>query len=763
MDYLAHKKNRYLMTSVIAALVLFVLLLISSQDAYAGTPSADGSCKAAYNTLSDTQKSLYDSLKSSLNDFVGSEDFLKKDISSINETIAKGTYVGSLSSAELTETYIALNYDNPQFFFLDNAYVYLSGSGSGYLEAMVSQSYLKAVDRSRTAVMIEDLSGKWVTLLSEVYNDGDSSDNDTDDVYDISLRLHDLILKRIDYAHDRSGKPESSAWAHCIGGVFTGDGVVCEGYAKAFSYILNRLGIDNILCVGFSKGEAHAWNSVKIGDKYYYVDSTWDDRNNGSDESAGPLWGYDFFCAPASSFLTDHSLDAYMDRYSDVQFADDDTYTYYNRHNSYSAETITSSDAGSFCTAALAAAAGGYMYYCVPDVDSIRSICGYLKVTGGISYFTGYSGLVSWIKRDGYEAPADPTCEDPGASVEPPADSDADFLIWAGGSKDTKKVTLAPTIEKSDYTDKKGKTKKGKLVYIVKESETTISFDSDKHTVITKSDKKLASVSGKGVVTAKKPGRVYVYACDTGSMRTEKFVIDIHQAPSKVSLYNVSGSTSKDNLLKKSYLVPGTEGKVFIVGTAKNAVDGGCSYDIQYKTDADKELMGVSTVRKDSFGNLFFICNAIQPKDNNGKYSTVKIDVICKESGKKASLTVYIGNPVNGMDTPQTSEKLEKKGDSVTLNISPMTALGKSLTTTDKLKIYVGKSYVRLSGKKVTADKGATVKASYNKSTGELTLKAGKDAGAGAVIYMAATNSVIKETTLYPLYKVTAEGAVEPL
>ena len=48
---------------------------------------------------------------------------------------------------------------------------------------------------------------------------------------------------------------------------------VCEGYAKAYKYLLNSVDIECEIIVSAT----HAWNAVKLEDKWYYVDCTWDD------------------------------------------------------------------------------------------------------------------------------------------------------------------------------------------------------------------------------------------------------------------------------------------------------------------------------------------------------------------------------------------------------------------------------------------------------------------------------------------------------
>lgn len=51
---------------------------------------------------------------------------------------------------------------------------------------------------------------------------------------------------------------------------------VCQGYATLFYAMAEQAGLDARVITGKSSGVNHAWNIVKIGDYYYYLDSTWD-------------------------------------------------------------------------------------------------------------------------------------------------------------------------------------------------------------------------------------------------------------------------------------------------------------------------------------------------------------------------------------------------------------------------------------------------------------------------------------------------------
>ena len=88
-----------------------------------------------------------------------------------------------------------------------------------------------------------------------------------------------------------------------IAGVFWKKSAVCAGYAGAVQYLLERLDIPCIYVDGSTKGstEGHAWDIVKIGQEYYYVDATNGDQPDFLNGDAAQLEEhktiiYDYLC-----------------------------------------------------------------------------------------------------------------------------------------------------------------------------------------------------------------------------------------------------------------------------------------------------------------------------------------------------------------------------------------------------------------------------------------------------------------------------------
>lgn len=70
-----------------------------------------------------------------------------------------------------------------------------------------------------------------------------------------------------------------SAPSHDVTGVLSG-WVVCEGFARAFKYVCDAIGVWCVMAWGTAKTPGseprnHCWNIVRIGKQYYHVDSTW--------------------------------------------------------------------------------------------------------------------------------------------------------------------------------------------------------------------------------------------------------------------------------------------------------------------------------------------------------------------------------------------------------------------------------------------------------------------------------------------------------
>lgn len=261
-----------------------------------------------YNQLIGNQKIIYDRLNDN-----------KPNLKQGNYVIEFGeTFSNTLSeengSEQLGRDYQtaieALMHDNPDLFYIDVNKMYLNietttkffrTTYNVYISAAQGETYLSD-DFSSTA-QIE----KAIAEIEEVKNNVINSLKGED--YKKILFIHDYLVKNIEY--DSSYEAIGS---YNIYGALVGGKCVCEGYAKAFKYLLNDAGLECEIMQGTAtnssgKVESHAWNCVKLDGTWYGVDVTWDDPIIiGNYGIVTKDVRYQYFLKGAYTFEKDHIL-----------------------------------------------------------------------------------------------------------------------------------------------------------------------------------------------------------------------------------------------------------------------------------------------------------------------------------------------------------------------------------------------------------------------------------------------------------------------
>ncbi len=216
-----------------------------------------------------------------------------------NKTADKLTVDCSDLNFKTTDPYALLTfsrflYDNPLYYWLSGAYSYSYSPSTGVIKTLtitVASDYTNGSVRAKLNSQIYEGAEEYYAVVENEESE-----------YNTTLAYYDMIISDINYAYESDGvTPSDDKWAHSIIGVFTKQGVVCEGYAKALQLMLNVSEIENIYLIG-KAGGAHAWSMIKLDDgKWYWFDATWDDAGG---QYGDWMPGRDNFAATDSSVDT---------------------------------------------------------------------------------------------------------------------------------------------------------------------------------------------------------------------------------------------------------------------------------------------------------------------------------------------------------------------------------------------------------------------------------------------------------------------------
>lgn len=183
-----------------------------------------------------------------------------------NDLIMAFAPVEEVTAPKLRTVFSAVYNDHPELFWLETAY-----SGKYRRDGICVEIDLRM---NYTAQNLEESKAIFNEKANEILAQAAS----LFDNYEKEKMVHDALIDRV--AYNMGAQMNQSAYSALVNGQ-----TVCAGYARAFQYLMQQLGIPCYYCTGYA-GEAHAWNIVSLDDGYYNVDTTWDDTEGGN---------YDFF------------------------------------------------------------------------------------------------------------------------------------------------------------------------------------------------------------------------------------------------------------------------------------------------------------------------------------------------------------------------------------------------------------------------------------------------------------------------------------
>ena len=221
-----------------------------------------------------------------------------------------------LSEERLMTVFNMVMIDHPEYFWIEGEFQYTTVEDlKENTKTAIQLMPVYTVEKEQTESLkqqIEQQADAWIAEIDASF-----------DAYEKIKSVYELLIREVEY-------DETSFYNQTIQSVFLEKKTVCMGYAKATQYLLNKMGIFCTLVTGNILDEAnssHAWNLVRIGENYYYVDTTWGSPGYNAQGDREDAISYSYLCCSDKIISATHKAN------EDILLPSctDESYHYYRR------------------------------------------------------------------------------------------------------------------------------------------------------------------------------------------------------------------------------------------------------------------------------------------------------------------------------------------------------------------------------------------------------------------------------------------------
>lgn len=152
----------------------------------------------------------------------------------------------------------AVHLDRPDLFFVDFWHYQLTQS---LLPCGVFLHFRMMIDKEPLKAVMNSLNAKAVLLQRSA-----RKKSSREEIYFMIAKEIATTTKYVD--------SNDAFWEHTVAGPALSHRAVCEGIAKMFLFLCQRINVPCAIITGTSNGVPHAWNMVELNGNRRYVDVT---------------------------------------------------------------------------------------------------------------------------------------------------------------------------------------------------------------------------------------------------------------------------------------------------------------------------------------------------------------------------------------------------------------------------------------------------------------------------------------------------------
>lgn len=202
------------------------------------------------------------------------------------ESYEESVEVSTKDANLLEEAYRALMSDRGDLFYVNSySYVQYTNAKDEILSLEFKPAYTmsEAEKEAYQSSIDEIVSSTYLSRISEEMTD-----------YEKALSMFEALIENVSY---QKGAEQNQ---NIISSFVYGQ-TVCQGYASAYQYLMQLLGIPSFIVTGTASGSSHAWNMIFLDGNWYNVDVTWGNASysldgQGEGQETDNYVNYAYFC-----------------------------------------------------------------------------------------------------------------------------------------------------------------------------------------------------------------------------------------------------------------------------------------------------------------------------------------------------------------------------------------------------------------------------------------------------------------------------------